>query len=562
MSLMGSLSIGSKAVASAQMALDVTGQNIANANTEGYSRKRVTFASETRRDANLGQLGTGVGISSIERMRNSFLDKEMVLRSTEKGYYEQIDTVYERVENIFIEPTDFSLNESINNFWNSWHELASNPTNLSARQTVVATTQVMVGQFHTISSELRELRLSLNDDLDNHVKDVNKLLKEIQMLNDEIARSEAGQGQNANDSRDRREVVLKQLSEYVQVDWFEDDQGRITITTSGTILVSPNVRNDLEVYRTTKEESDGTKYSEIALRFGINQAPYNPRGGAIRATLDARNNVIPKYESALNEIAKTMVSEVNAQHQKGYSLLGTTGINFFDPSKVHATTINLSAAVLTDANNVAAGSGGQLSSPVGGPVNAQIPAGYPLDVNVDLKQSNPKYTEILQGSMVITMGAQELQEGAGKDYIVNYETGVVSFINTAFFNAGDSVSIDFRYNNGGRSGVGNGENALLIGQLRDKKTTQPDQYGEPTQTIGGFYSSFIGVLGIERNEAKAQMETRTFVIQQLERRQSEISGVSLDEEMANMIRFEHSYQAAARYMSTVSQLMDALLSIV
>lgn len=113
----------------------------------------------------------------------------------------------------------------------------------------------------------------------------------------------------------------------------------------------------------------------------------------------------------------------------------------------------------------------------------------------------------------------------------------------------------------GFGGIGDGENAVALAELKNSLTSDPDVQGENTQTLGEFYSSFIGQLGIDRNEAISNMQTREYILQQLEQRQAEVSGVSLDEEMANMIKFEHSYQASAKFISTIDQMLEVLMNL-
>lgn len=562
MSLISSLNIGGKAIAASQLAIDITGQNISNANTEGYSRQRVSVSSESVRSQAFGEMGSGVEINNIKRIRNVFIDKQINEQNTEKGYYTQLDETLERVENVFLEPSDNSISNGLNEFFNAWQDLANNPSDLSSRQTVAATAGVLIGQFHTVATEIRNHKISINDDIEAHVNTVNELAREIQLLNDEIAQAEIQLNGNANSSRDQRELVLRKLSEEIEIDWIEDAQGRLTVTTSGNILVAPNTLVNLEMYRKTETEADGFKVSEVSIRFSNSKKPYAPEGGAVKALFDARDVTIPKYENYLDEVAKSLITSVNDVHQTGYNLNQDTGILFFNSEKLRASTISLSSAVARDANNIAAAKGGTAQAPTGGLVTGTLDASYPADMDVDLKDINPQYHDILQGTVSIKDAlGEEMIEGAGQDYVVDYARGVISFINSAKFGAGDNFSIDFRYNDSGFAGKGDGDNALAIAQIREMNLTKPDADGKNTQSLGEYYSSFIGVLGIERNETKANKETRTFVVDQLKNKQADISGVSLDEELADMIKFEHSYQAAARYMSTISGLMDSLMAI-
>jgi flagellar hook-associated protein 1 FlgK len=135
------------------------------------------------------------------------------------------------------------------------------------------------------------------------------------------------------------------------------------------------------------------------------------------------------------------------------------------------------------------------------------------------------------------------------------------FTNGALVPPGTAVDLNFKYNDAGFGGVGDGDNALNISGLRDANLTTPDSTGDNTQTIGEYYASFIGELGIERNAASSNLETSEFLLTQLKQRQDSIAGVSLDEELADLIKFENTYQAAAKYISTLDQMLEILLGL-
>ena len=159
--------------------------------------------------------------------------------------------------------------------------------------------------------------------------------------------------------------------------------------------------------------------------------------------------------------------------------------------------------------------------------------------------------------MTVTLGGVPLREGVGQDFSVDYQSGSIYFNNTVTVPDGSRLR---NFNTTILLLVVYGSNALEIAQMKDKFTMK-DVAGNATQTIGEFYSAFIGKLGIDRNEATSNYETRRYIIEQLDKRTQELSGVSLDEEMANMIKFEHTYQASARYIGVIDEMMDVLLNL-
>lgn len=566
MGLFGSLSVGTSGLSAAQLALDVTGQNISNANTEGYSRKRVSVVADFRKDGVMGQMGSGVNATSVERYRNEFIDVQIQSQVGEKGYYRQLDQAYERIENIFNEPSDTGLNEFLDNFWDSMHDLSNNPADLSSRELVAANTSALTTRFKAVADELGALRSSVDNNLIAHVETVNALTQRISSFNNQIAAVEIGEKFNANDARDQRDEAVKELAKEIPIEMIEDASGRISITSNGSILVGPSDRVELSMYRDTIQLDDGTESSELLIRFGNLSVQFKPERGEIGGLFAVRDEVLKEYEDTLDQFAHDLVKAVNEVHYEGYSLNQDTGIYFFDPAGTTAEKISLSSHIKDDVSNIAAASGGKASLPVIGTVAGVVLADGTIDITDDIADPvnyNPRYTNILNGTVLVTLqpSGVELTEGPSADYVVDYHNGQFNFVNGALLPPGTAVDIDFKYNDVGFGGVGDGSNAVEMAELKNAIISSPDMLGTPTQSIGEFYSSFIGGLGIDRNEAISNSETRDFILQQLMKRQDEVSGVSLDEEMANMIKYENSYQASARFISKIDQMLEILMNL-
>lgn len=569
MSLFESLSVATRGLAASQLGINVSGQNISNANTEGYSRKRLEQAADWRRDGTFGQMGFGVEVYSIARVRDQFIERQLNGETTRYGYYEQMDTSYERIENVFQEPSDYGLNNLMDKFWNVWSDVANNPSDSSARETLRSATQTLTSQFHFITTEMRSYKDTINNEIEAKVVTINELTEAISKCNAVIAGSEGVTGNLANDTRDQRDELVNQLASIVSVDYFEDERSILTVTTNGHMLVSGSGNHELEMTRSEMTAEDGYQYSKVNIRFAQSLKDFKPSDGGIKAMMDVRDEVIPEYERYLNAMAKTLVTSVNDLHQTGYNLAGLTGINFFDPDHLNASNISLSAAITNDVNNVAAGIGGKVESvSIGTATTPFVPASENLvisDPAVDPLFS-AQYRNILKESMKIQAvdtstvppTLTELQEGVDKDYVVDYAKGVIRFMAPV---AGSDLIIDFKYNDTGFAGIGDGENAIAIGQLRDKALMQADIFGNSTQSVNEFYAGMLGRLGTERSGAVSNLETRTYALEQLTNRQQEVCGVNLDEEMAELIKYQHTYQGSARFLSTVNDMLDILLNI-
>jgi len=557
MSLFGSFNIGTRGLGASQLALNITGQNISNANTEGYSRKRLELTADTRRDREFGEMGSGVSIEKVARAQDEFLERQIRGQVTEKGFFTSLDETLQRIENIFTEPSDAGLNILMDKFWASWQDLANNPADPASREVVRTTALVLEDKFHTLASSLEEYRASRDDAIEAEVNSINGITQEIFRLNGEVAIGEL-QGGEANDSRDRRDFLVKKLALIIDVDTVEDALGRVTLTTAGNVLVGPSTIIDLKLGRESVLAGYGEQISKVNIIFANTKKVFEPRGGSLKGILESRDEVVPKYQEFLNSMAGAFVKEVNKIHENGYNLNQNTGVSFFTKEGLRADTLSISSSVRDDSTNIAAAQGGSTLGPI--TETTLIPPNTSPDL--DLRTINPAYRDLALGSVSIEWNGQKLQEGAGKDYVVDYEHGVLHFINYSKFSSGQPFEVTFRYNTVGFPGPGDGRNALAIAKIRDKLALGEDAIGQANKSIGDFYAGSIGVLGIERNQAKTTVETREFLVEQFEARKQEIAGVSLDEELANMIKFEHTYQASARYITVVNQMLESLLSIV
>ncbi len=560
MGLFSTLHIGSRGLFASQLAMDITGQNIANADVEGYSRKRLNLRTDYRDDGIYGQVGMGVDIVTIERVRNSFIDEQIRRQNQEVGTYDEISTTLESIENIFSEPSETGLVTYIDQFFDSWQNLADNPADLSARTMVKTNAEILSDVFHNVAGELTNLRQTRNDEIIQRMNKVNEICKEIFNLNSEIGTVEIG-NQNANDSRDRRDLILKELSKLIDITTVENEQGQLTITSDGNILVSPVGLQELETSTGSVRLPDNSTITEVSLRLANSKRPYNPQSGQIAGLFESRDAIIPQYQTKLDELARAIVSSVNELHEQGFSLDGISGISFFDQDTTGASDIALSASILSNLRNVAAASGGEANLAVQNistagnhdfadpPVQLfRDPAAIPL-VNA---------TNIIVGTVLVRTPTRVLNDD---EYYINYIDGTFQLLNNDPALESADITIDFQYRTTGFSGPGSNANAVAIAGLRSDLTMNPDILGNGTTTYTEFYSSVIGNLGLSRNEADSNLKTREYLISQYEAHQDSIAGVSLDEEMADLIKYQHTYQAAARLISTTSEMLDVLMNM-
>jgi len=678
MTLMSILSVGTRALQTSQLGIDVTGQNVSNADVDGYSRKRINQTTMYAFDSAYGQMGLGARVVNIERMRNVFLDEQIRKQNSEVGYFAQVNSTFNRMETILCEPSDLGIMHYLDEFFDSWENLANNPKDISARTMVRTNAQIMIDNFHKAATELQNLREQKNEEIPVHVARINQIAYEIMNLNKEVATVEIGD-QNANDSRDRREVLLKELSQLIDITVVENPMGQVTVTTGGNVLVAPSYVQNLEVVTVSREMDDGTIIRDIGVRFADTRLDFIPAGGQLRGLIDSRDVYIPEYQAKLDELAAAIIKAVNELHKQGYNLMGHSGFDFFDASVYEkkddrtgkstvpptylpkyntAATIRLAPEILQEVQNIAAASEQQSISrgmpqtvkpersiiPVtttigsatydvpeqiirgdtgtpardiiantfrvtantaGGPVVLQ-PTDYdidfatgtftlrnnaydalPLDFNYDINYpiggykygdqpvqlvreddpttnarniiANSVTVKVLSRNGVPLSPSDRIVLKEGVDYVIDYTFGTFQMLHTGYDN--EEFSIDFQYYLGGFKGPDDNTNAIAISQLRTSLTMTPDGIGNPTATFTEYYSSVQGRLGLNSLQSDSNLQTRIFLTEQYETQQDSISGVSLDEEMANLIRYQHTYTAAARLITTVDQMLEVLLNM-
>jgi len=532
-------------MAAAQLGMDISSQNISNSDVEGYSRKRLNMAADYRPDGTYGQMGFGVNVIDITRMRNAFVDQQIRQQNQQVGYYTQVNDAYTTIQNVFTEPSDTGLQNYMDQFFDSWQNLANNPADLSARTMVKTNGEILTDTFHNLASQLSAYKQSRNDEITQRVNKVNELSKEIFNLNKEIASVEISK-QNANDSRDKRDKDLKDLSKLIDIDTQENDLGQITVTTGGSIIVSPAYQQDIETTTSTYTASDGSTVTDIGMRFKDSKLPYAPQNGEIKGLFDTRDVVLPEYQRKLDDLAKALAEKVNAVHQSGYSLNGVSGLQFFDPAVTGASDIKLSASVISDVQNIAAATGGETL------VSPATPLTLTYGVPGALGQRN-----IYAGSVTVQAGNATLVENT--DYQVDYHTGAIQLLHAGYNNT--PLMVNFKYTTGNSQGEGDNANAIAIAKLREDLTMDNDTLGNPTTNFNGFYAAFIGKLGLDSNEATSNLDSRNHLVSQYEAQQDSVAGVSLDDEMSEIIKFQHIYQASARLITTTGEMLDTLLKM-
>ncbi len=452
------LDIAKKALFASQYALNVTAHNIANANTEGYSRQQAIMSSTHleslygfNRSFFKGQVGSGVTIEEVRRIRDMFVDYDYRNENQALGEWEIKSDFLQKIELIFNEPSETGIRSVLDNFWNAFQELSKHPENLTVREIVYQRGVDLADTINHINRKLSDLTDHANFTMETKVGDINSLSRQIAELNLKIQQVEIT-GDNANDLRDRRDLLIDRLSKIIDIDVNENEHGQSVITISGTPLVQGIYYKELKLDETAEPPEI------IWAKTGRN---VDIQSGELRGLLDIRDDVIAEYQNNLKQLADTLRDEINAIHKNGYGLDGSNGINFFKE-----------AVDLSDDELIAV---------------------------------NP-YLDIEQIAA-----------------------------------ATDAANLP-----------GDGSNALALAQLKNAEVINGG-------TFDDFTKSLVSRLGVQTQEAKRMVDNQELLISHLENRREMASGVSLDEEMANMVRFQHAYTAAARLVTAIDEMIGIVV---
>jgi flagellar hook-associated protein 1 FlgK len=573
------LNTARSALFSQQYAIDVIGHNIANVDTPGYSRQSPVLQSNDPAAYGGFVLGRGVDIQEIQRISDSFVETRLNERKTDLTALNEKEIYMSAMEAVFNENSSGSLSAQFVNFFNAWLDLSNNPSGLPERNALFEAGAVLAQSFSDLSLDLDQFEREINLALETGVERVNQLTSELASIDTQIIHLEAHG--TANDLRDHRNGLLTELSEYVNVKAFEGDDGRLTVITSGGYaLLDKSESYVLEVDGDdiTWEGSGG---STVAITDQI-------LGGKIGGWLDMRDEILPKYGADLDELAKATIWAVNEVHAQGVGLEGFTditgtytaadkdeelwtvesGLTFYD--KVVSTGTFQVWVYDTSGNAVST----TLDIDAGGVTSLQGLADT-LDAVADLNAE------------VTSDNKLRIYADSGYSFGFSDDTSnalAALGVNT-FFNGGNATGIEMNSvldatkefmaasridPSTGEYGTGDNTNALAIADLQYEGMTikrwtyqrgSEASSQDVNNTLENYFHSLVGSVGIEGDSITRSKEYSQVIVDQLNETRDSISAVSLDEEMTNLIKFQHAYTAAARLITMADEMFKTLLDI-
>ena len=456
--LNAALNSGKTSLQTNQKAIEITGLNVANVNTEGYSRQTPNLTPYPALNFGDFFIGTGVTVGSIGRSHDVFLDGQIKDKSAEFGLESSMINPLAELERT-IGIGDGSLSDEFDQFFDAWRQLSTNPGGEVERQSVLQRGELIGNAFVNVYNETQQVVKNVNNTISSQIDGLNLDLDEIAQLNNRISAIEIS-GQDANSARDRRDLLLKRVSETIGARGFETSKGTVSVQLpNGMPLVEGNkATHVVGVY-------DNTNIN-LELDFGTTSIPLdrNALGGEFRGLYEVRDVTIPDVIDRLDQLAHTFMTEVNTQHSVGTGLDGVSGRDFFVQSAAVAGSAASLTMNITTTSQVAAGA----SAAPGDNTNA-------LAI-LDLEQG-------------------QLAGLGGNDTLVSY-------------------------------------------------------YGKIASTVG---------VEAARNRQATQGHEDSLI--QLQNLRDGIDGVSLEEEMINLMKYQKGFEASAKFLATVDEMMGTLLDI-
>ena len=564
---MSMLNIGTSALLTSQTSLSTTSHNISNVNTEGYNRQRVTQVTQNPNFEGGYYVGSGVTVSSVERIFDSFLADQVRTFTSQEQSFDTFSTFASQVDDLLGAP-ELSLSSGLQGFFDAVQDVADDPTSISARQVMLTEADTLAKRFNTLDTQLSSFNQQVNNNLDAAVKDVNILSQSIADLNQAITEASGGTGAPPNDLMDQRDQLINQLSGYISVSTNRQSNGAVNVFVgNGQALVVGQSAIALSVIT---NPLDSTR-SEVGYGpSGINVSA-QLTGGSIGGLLSVRQDVIDPARSEIDALAAGLIETVNDQHTVGLTLDGNTGGHFFEPTGAlthNAGSIRLAitnprdiavafpVATTTNANNTGTA---QLNvakiGSLDNPIAAQALAG-----DIQLSFFNNQYTVSYQGETAI------IPYTPGVDSGKTYDLATLGFTTTPDLKITlsgvpantDSFTIS-NSNNGNFTAVGDNRNALALGQLQIEKTLNPVG-GVATRSFGDAYGILVANVATRTHQANVGQQTQKGLLDQTTLRYESVSGVNLDEEAANLIKFQQAYQAASQIITVSNTVFNSLLN--
>ena len=538
--------IGQSALAAAQAGLSTAGQNIANAATPGYSRQSVVQTASTPQPLGFGYLGQGTQVTAIQRIYNDYLGAQVVSAQSGKSQLEVQYTQIQQIDNMLADPAA-GLSGAMQDFFNSLQDVSTFPADAPARQAALSSAQALTSRFQDMQGRLDAIGQGVNLQIKDGVQSINRLAQQLVSLNQGIDRAQSlTDGKPANDLLDQRDQVIRDLSKLIKVS-VSQQGGQYSVSIgNGQPLVTGAALHSLKAVASQTDPSRLEVAYDTAGQKSILSAD-NLAGGALGGLLEFRGQILAPAQNALGRIALGLASALNDQQAQGFTLSNVAGGDFF--------TLPAMTALSSSAN-----------APGGPGISAEL-------VDASLLTTSDYRLQYRNGQYSLTRTADNCQvpiagdptagvtvEGfkftlsgtpsEGDEFLIRPCAGVAGNLSLAISNTND-IAAASRAN-----AAGDNSNILKMIALQTDKTLSGG-----ADTYQSAYAKLVNEVGSKTRQLGATSACATTLQTQAERALQDVSGVNLDEEAANLIKYQQAYQAAGKVLQLAKQMFDSLLAI-
>ena len=622
-SIFNSLHIGYTGLNAAQVGINTTGHNITNAETEGYNRQRVIQSAATPLFAESGNAGNGVAIQDIARVFDNFVFDRYTSISADKEYTEYTQQTLEELSTYFPEVDGVGIKADLADYYNMWQTFADNPDNDAIKVAVVKQTETLTTHINQTQSQILSLQSQLNDQLAVNINQVNDLAEELATLNKAIDTAESGDVNNANDLRDRRNVIERSLSRLIGSDVNQGQleanisinsnsntrTGSYTLSVNGLNIVDGSTYHPLHLtnqdntsgfYEVSYERQDGTLIPmEETINGGKVGAIFDLRGGTIETTTgEPTDGTIQNVVSQMNAFAQGLIEATNNLYAASSVVKMDSNELSLDPSAALVSSgININEGAFEiviydidgnetarreiEINGATTMSGVIDSNSVEGQILANIDDNNDGNANNNIDDYIEfNYQVAADGTLRLELGIDPLSESQGFTFALedkltteNYASGsnFAGAIGIGRYMDGDNASNirvkkEFddnptKLSAGYSNNAGDNRIALSMVQQQFESYTFDVGTNSYDTTTYGMFDITSTYVGIATNTAISRNETVSTQFNATELEYFSVSKVSIDEELTNLIKYQTSYGAAAKIITTIDQMMQTLLGI-
>lgn len=558
--LFSALDISTSGLQVSQVQLDVTSHNIANVNTEGFSRQRVELTTRFPITREFGQIPQGVAVGRIGRLRDALLDGAFRRQVGGLGESDLIARYFSQVEATFIEPTENSFSTRIGQFFQAFNDFANNVELLPSRQAAISEAEAIATTFQDAAGRINRIRTNVNNEVENIATQINGIAEQIANLNDRIRPLEVGT-REASDLRDERDNLLDELSRLVDTHFVETPSGEINVVIANEQLIYGNRFNAVEAVANPALDPERPDLFEI--QFVNSGRLLTPNSGQLAAAFEMRDTILTDIDANLDELASTFMLEMNRIHTAGRGLeaysgaftsanavtdpslaLNAAGLGFtvtpgsFDvvvyDAANNAVTTNIAVGAATSLNDLATALNGVANisaSVTNGQLTVTPAAGFSTRFANDTSDALSAI-----GLNVLFTGSDARDIGVNQDIVANPN----------LLSSGFDSDITATGDNSAALAMADVQHALI--------------YNSGASNINEFFESSLTEIAIDARANLNRLEVETEFVEDFDRRRQEVSGVNLDEEVTNLIQFQRAFEASARALATVDRMLDTLIN--